>query len=305
MVGLASPQPIDALPASVLWSSAQALSAAMPPLMAAADRRVAPVGRGLHGRRRAGPGDAFWQYREFREGDRQTDIDWRRSARSPRQLFVRQTEWEAQQTLWFWCDRSPSMTFAGGAKLLKRDRAQILTLAAAHLAAEAGERIGLAEGGGGAGSGAGSGRFGVQRLRLALQEETGSDRPQLARLKPRQHLILISDFLWPEEDLQSLLIRAAAARLQLHLVHILSPAEMQFRYRGRLRLIGLEGEADELVERGEDLAGAYDRTRAAWQHTIAELAKSVGASLIPHHTGRPAAPALLALIRAIEMRRAV
>ena len=49
--------------------------------------RIRPVGRrpreaqtGAHGRRRAGPGSAFWQYRAYDPGESIRNIDWRRSA---------------------------------------------------------------------------------------------------------------------------------------------------------------------------------------------------------------------------------
>ena len=43
---------------------------------------------GLHGRRRAGPGESFWQFRPFVTGEAAARIDWRRSARDDR-LYVR------------------------------------------------------------------------------------------------------------------------------------------------------------------------------------------------------------------------
>jgi hypothetical protein len=33
---------------------------------------------GLHGRRRAGPGESFWQFRAFAQGEAAQRIDWRR-----------------------------------------------------------------------------------------------------------------------------------------------------------------------------------------------------------------------------------
>lgn len=294
---MAAPAYLDA-PDSMdrLWPRAQALAQALPRFLPSADRRVAPVGRGSHGRRRAGAGDAFWQFREFQPGDTRSDIDWRRSARSQRLLFVRQTEWEAQQTLWLWCDRSASMGYRGGADTTKLDRALTLVLAAGHLAAEAGERLAVADGR----SRPAQGRFGALRLRESLARHPVTALPDLRLIRPRQHLVVVSDFLWEEQVLRRFLVQAAAARARLHLVQILSPAEMRFPFKGRLRMVGLEGEADDLVERGEDLAEAYNSARAVWQRQLQDLARDLDASFLTHRTDRPAAYALLALARVLE-----
>ena len=99
--------------------------------MVAADRVAATVIQGVHGRRRVGQGDAFWQYRPYRDGDSASQIDWRQSARS-RHLFVRETEWEAAASVWLWRDASPSMQYASLRNTdTKAVRGELLTLALA------------------------------------------------------------------------------------------------------------------------------------------------------------------------------
>src|SRR5487761_1912999 len=88
----------------------RALAASMPRMMLEARRVAATVIHGLHGRRRAGPGENFWQYRRFVSGEPAQNVDWRRSARDDH-LYVREREWEASHTIWLWPDRSLSMTF--------------------------------------------------------------------------------------------------------------------------------------------------------------------------------------------------
>src|SRR3546814_10094315 len=46
-----------------------------PPLLVAAERVAATVEQGVHGRRRVGPGDAFWQFRRYSPGDAISRID--------------------------------------------------------------------------------------------------------------------------------------------------------------------------------------------------------------------------------------
>jgi uncharacterized protein (DUF58 family) len=76
----------------------RSLAAAMPRLILEARRIAATVIHGLHGRRRAGSGENFWQYRRFVSGEPAHRVDWRRSARDDH-LYVREREWEAAHTV--------------------------------------------------------------------------------------------------------------------------------------------------------------------------------------------------------------
>ena len=115
------------LPASIR-RDASTLSARLPSLIIAARRVAQTVRHGVHGRRRAGSGETFWQFRPFLSGEPSSRVDWRRSAREER-AFVREREWEAAHTVWIWFDRSPSMQFASGlASVSKIDRAALLAL---------------------------------------------------------------------------------------------------------------------------------------------------------------------------------
>ncbi|MFL6819708.1 MAG: DUF58 domain-containing protein, partial [Bradyrhizobium sp.] len=119
------------------------LAASLPRLVLEARRIAANVIHGLHGRRRAGAGESFWQYRRFVSGEPSQNVDWRRSARDDH-LYVREQEWEAAHTVWLWPDRSPSMAFASkGARDSKLERALIVTFALAELLVSGGERVGI------------------------------------------------------------------------------------------------------------------------------------------------------------------
>ena len=86
-----------------LRRDAERISGALPPLLAEAERLAASVAPGVHGRKQAGSGESFWQFRAAQPGDPHHTVDWRRSARSD-QMFVREMEWEAAQTVSIWRD---------------------------------------------------------------------------------------------------------------------------------------------------------------------------------------------------------
>ncbi|MGB8041990.1 MAG: DUF58 domain-containing protein, partial [Pseudolabrys sp.] len=119
---------------------ARKLADAMPRLILEARRVASTVIHGLHGRRRAGPGENFWQYRRFMSGEPAQNVDWRRSARDDH-LYVREREWEASHTVWIWPDRSPSMTFASALSSdSKLERALVIAFALAEVLVQGGER---------------------------------------------------------------------------------------------------------------------------------------------------------------------
>ena len=128
---------------SVRPAKAARLRRRMPRLILEARRVAATVIHGLHGRRRAGPGENFWQYRRFVSGEPASRVDWRRSARDDH-LYVREQEWEAAHTVWIWPDRSPSMAFASQlANDNKLERALVVAFALAEVLVEGGERVGI------------------------------------------------------------------------------------------------------------------------------------------------------------------
>src|ERR1700745_710778 len=133
---------------AALRHRAEAAALALPPLLIAAERVASAVVQGTRGRRRTGTGETFWQFRQYQPGDAAARIDWRESAKSQR-LYVRETEWEAAQSVWLWRDASASMQYSSADYLAsaewprKRDRAELLLVALASLLVRGGERLTL------------------------------------------------------------------------------------------------------------------------------------------------------------------
>src|SRR6201996_8353292 len=113
----------------LLPRQAEAVGANLPPLLVEAQRVAATVAQGVHGRRRVGQGDSFWQFRPFVTGDTSARIDWRQSAKSSR-AYIRESEWEAAQTVHLWRNAAPSMQWRSErAWPEKVARAELLLLA--------------------------------------------------------------------------------------------------------------------------------------------------------------------------------
>ncbi len=283
------------------FAEAQSLAATLPPLMAEAERVANTVEQGIHGRRRTGPGESFWQYRRYDTGDTANAIDWRQSARS-QHLFVRENEWDASQSVWLWCDQSASMTYRSDfAPCLKRDRALVIGLALANLLTRAGERVAAL----GQDGMPNSGRTGLNRLsnHWLGERSQSSDQPGLPPLQdlPRYAtIVLIGDFLDPTDTLSKRMRQLAGSGVSGHLVQVLDPAETDLPFDGRTEFEGVEEDLKLLVSRAESIRTAYQDRLANHQAVLKDMARSIGWSFATHRTDQSATSALLSLYGVIS-----
>ena len=276
---------------------AEYVAASLPPLMVAAERVAATVAQGVHGRRRVGVGETFWQFRRYEFGDAAQRIDWRQSAKSEK-LFVRENEWEAAQTVWLWRDGSASMRYASNPRLTtKAERAELLLMALAALLIRGGERVALL----GGSLPAGTHRSMLSRLATALERDTAASDslPPLARLPRFGHVVWFGDFLSPLDEIETRVRNFAAQNVRGHLVQIVDPAEEDLPFRGRTEFQGLEGEGRLTIGRVEDLREAWHRRLAARREALTTIVRRVGWTCTLHRTDRPAQAALLPLYAAM------
>jgi uncharacterized protein (DUF58 family) len=272
---------------------AEALGGHLPPLLVAAERVAATVAQGVHGRRRVGQGDSFWQFRPFLTGDSASRIDWRVSARGNR-AFVRETEWEAAQTVCLWRDGGASMRWkSAGASVEKAERAGLIVLALAALLLRGGERVRLI----GSPSRAVHGRAGLDRIADELERMApGEDGvPPEAKLPRHARVVLVGDFLTPLAGIQAAIARLVAIPVSGTLLQILDPAEAILPYAGRVRFHGVTPGETTLIPRVENVRDAYTRRLAAQQHGIAAICAAAGWGCAIHRTDHPPEAALLAL----------
>ncbi|HVH80634.1 MAG TPA: DUF58 domain-containing protein [Stellaceae bacterium] len=282
----------------------------MPPLLVAAERIAATVAQGVHGRRRVGQGETFWQFRQYEPGDAAMRIDWRESAKSQR-LYVRETEWEAAQSVWLWRDASASMDYTsagyipGGDWSTKRARAELILVALASLLVRGGERLALL----GSGMTPLSGRIALSRL-VDLIEHAGphdaaarAGLPAIEPLPRAAQLVLIGDFLGPLEAVNKTVAGFAAAGLRGHILQIADPAEEDLPFDGRVRFEGVEDSDALLVSRVENIRDAYAGRFHEHRAGLQMIAQAVGWSFSTHRTDRPPYLALLALHAALAPER--
>jgi uncharacterized protein (DUF58 family) len=270
----------------------RSLAASLPRLVLEARRIAANVIHGLHGRRRAGSGESFWQYRRFVSGEPSQSVDWRRSARDDH-LYVREQEWEAAHTVWLWPDRSPSMAFASkGARDSKLERTLIVTFALAELLVAGGERVGI------------PGLMNPTASRSVIDKMAQSmlhDDADRASLPPSfvpsalAEIVVLSDFWSPILEIRNMLAGLSASGAHGTLVQIVDPAEEEFPYSGRVEFVEPEGFGVITAGRAERWADDYVARVALHRDQIRDETNKLDWLFSTHTTSRSAAELLLFL----------
>ena len=267
-------------------------AALLPDCLIEARRIANTVITGWHGRRRRGPGENFWQFRPYSQGESMTRIDWRRSARDDH-TYVRDMEWEAAHTVWLFADLSPSMHFRSElAPVSKEHRALVILLALAETLLRSGERVGypgLME--------PVSNRNGAEKLAHALASATDLpvELPQTRMMRGPSELVMIGDFLDQPDHLFSQIMPLSERGLRAHLIEVADPAEESFPYSGRTAFTDPETGSELTLGRAESLKDAYLAAYHARREVLADTARHAGWSFATHHTDRPASEALTAI----------
>ena len=280
-----------------LVSRGEALGSNLPPLLVAAERVAATVSQGVHGRLRVGHGETFWQFRQYDSGDAAQRIDWRQSAKSDR-IYVRETEWEAAQSVWLWRDGSPSMRWSSSKnRVTKLARANLLMVALAALLARGGEHLAIL----GQRMPPMAARTAIRRLAMTLERDgiAAENLPASEALPRYAHLVLIGDFLSPLEEVSRTISDFARRGARGHLLQILDPAEETLPFSGRVMFTGSENEGEVLFGRVEAVREDYNAAFARHQAGLRDLTRGVGWTTISHRTNQPPEAALLALYLAL------
>jgi uncharacterized protein (DUF58 family) len=290
----------ERVPAVSVQRDAQSLSARLPHILLEARRISASLNAGLHGRRRSGPGETFWQFRPYMIGESVARIDWRRSAREDK-TFIREREWEAAHSIHLWVDRSASMGFGSSlAPCSKIDRALVLGLALADSFVEAGERVGML----GLQTPTAS-RHMIERMALCLmQDQDGLHRslPYATALKPQDDILLISDFLSPLDEIQDSLKALSKHGTRGHLVMVADPVEESFPFSGQAILQEIEGEQRLVIGDAAAFAELYRERLARHREGISALVQGLGWTFTLHRTDRSVAEIALKMLNLVVRR---
>lgn len=280
---------------------ALSLADRMPRLILEARRVAASLAHGIHGRRRAGPGETFWQFRPFVAGESAARVDWRRSGRDDR-LYVREREWESPHAIWLWMDRSASMAFrsdlAGAAKV---ERAFVIGLALADTLVDGGERIGLL----GLKNPSATRRIAelCAETLIAHEGDRDLDLPPRQPVARQDEVVMIGDFLAPLPDIVACVEAVSARGARGHLVMVVDPVEETFPFDGQAVLHDLEAGLVLRIGDASSWGRAYRERIRQHRDALQDLARRRGWTVTLHHTDRPASEAALRILTLVASAR--
>lgn len=290
-----APRPVinETLAPIEVQRAADESASTLPPLLVKAERVATIVAQGEHGRRRAGTGDSFWQYRRYQPGDPAQSIDWRQSAKTQLE-YVRENEWEAAQNIYLWADRSPSMNWHSDPELpTKAERAAVIVLALASLLVRGGERIARL----GTGERPARGRAVLSRLAAELTQEgiTGTGMPPLEQVRRHSRIAMVGDFLNPINEIEPIVRFFSQQGNSGHIVQVCDPAEETLPFMGRTQFEGLEGEGATLIGRVEAVRDEYTALMNAHRDALTDICRSNGWTFTVYRTDRRVESTLLTL----------
>ena len=268
--------------------------------MVEATRLAASVAMGDHGRRRAGVGEDFWQYRQALPGDDLATVDWRRSGRSDI-AYVREREWETAHTVAIWSDTAQCMDYRGKRGVSSKfERAALLAMALSILLSKAGERVAFPA------TIAAVPRSGERQLQRIVQALSTIDQtrpeygsvPDFGDLKAARSVFL-SDFMGTDDQIFPPLKAVAERAGTGCLVHILDDTEEDFPFDGRVIFESMGGGLSFETHRAKGLRDEYREQLAERCDALEEFARQAGWQYLKHHTSESPSAALLWLHIAI------
>ncbi|WP_373086209.1 DUF58 domain-containing protein [Sneathiella sp.] len=284
-------------------TEAEKLAYMLPSLILAAEHLVHSFDMGVHGRRRAGTGEDFWQFKQYGPDDAATNIDWRQSAKRDH-VYIRQKEQETAETVWLWTDTSPTMDYSSDESFTsKLSCATILTLATALLLSKSGEKFGLL----GQYEKAATGPVTFNRFAQRLGETAVPRFAGLTateRLSSKSTILLISDFLSPIEDITGVVRQFVDLGCNGFLFHIADPAEVDLPFQGRTKFEGLMQEENLTLGRVETIRQDYQDLFQAHKNRLISFASSVSWEYSFHRTDSAVSEALAKIYTALCVKGA-
>lgn len=243
----------------------------LPPLIVAAERVAMSIIQGSHGRRRVGMGESFWQFRNYMPSDSVRSIDWRQTAKRD-SAFIRQTEWEAAQTIVLWHDTSASMDYSSNPEkhLTKIRYARLMLLSLASALLRGGETILI------------PGHRPLQGYpslphvaELLVQQQRGLD--DLGKLPKNAYGLFITDGLVAEDVLSAQIQKLALQRLSAQFVQVMDPAERTLPFSGHTVFEGMEdGDGEQMIQDVRAIRTAYQDKLNTHLSVMKNVVKTAG-----------------------------
>ncbi len=255
---------------------------------------------GLHPSRFSGKGEDFWQFKEYRQDDNVSLIDWRKSAASNK-VLVKQRENETAKTVYFYFDKTKSMLFKSEKKLKSKFEAAILlTLTLSRVFLKNRENVF---------------HFKTNKSTVKcnndlssftksfLLEDSYLEYPNKSLLTNNSVCFIISDFLYEIKAVSDFLINLKQKNISGFLIQVLDPLEINFNIEENLLLNDLETNSKLRVDESKKYKTFYDKKFNELQNNLKELCKRSNWSYLLYDTNKNIKPILIDILKNITIKK--
>ena len=255
---------------------------------------------GLHPSRFSGKGEDFWQFKEYRQGDNVSLIDWRKSAASSR-VLVKQRENETAKTVYFYFDKTKSMLFKSKKKLQSKfEVAILLTLTLSRIFLKNRENVF---------------HFKTKKnivrcsndlssfTKSFLLEENHIEYPNKSLLANNSICFIISDFFYDIKIVSNFLSSLRKNNISGFLVQVLDPLEINFNIGENLLLNDLETNAKLRVGESKKYKTFYDKKFNDLQNNLQELCENSNWSYLLYDTKKNIKLTLIDILKNITIKK--
>ena len=222
---------------SDLLKKSEEYSSLLPDLLSESSILTRNILQGLHSTRFAGKGEAFWQFKEFRQGDDIGSIDWRKSA-SSNKFLVKEKENETSEIIYLYYDTSKSMNFKSSNNLKsKYFEAVLISLTLSRVFLKNRENVYL---------------FNNKKVPIKcshdlknfdasfLKESQNNYFPNVENFKKNSTVIILSDFFFNQGLIKNFIYKLKKKNIVGYLLHILDPIDISFKVGDNVQINDLE-----------------------------------------------------------------
>ena len=285
---------------SDLFKASDEYASLLPKIMFESSILSRNIIEGLHASRISGKGEDFWQFKEYRQGDSLSSIDWRKSA-ALNKVLVKQKENETAKTIYFYFDKTKSMFFKSKKNLQNKHYiAILLQLTLSRLFLKNRENVF---------------HFKTDKSMIKcsndlssfnesfLFEENRINYPSKALMANNSICFIISDFLYDIKIVKNFLINLKQNNISGFLIQILDPLEIDFNIKENLILNDLETNAKLKVDESNKFKDFYNKKLKDLQNNLIDLSKHSNWSYILHDTSKNIKPILLEICKSITIKK--
>ena len=285
---------------SDLLKKSEENSSVLPDLLSESSILTRNILQGLHSTRFSGKGEAFWQFKEYRQGDNIGSIDWRKSA-SSNKFLVREKENETSEIIYFYYDTSQSMNFRSSKTLKSKYYiAVLISLTLSRIFLRNRENIYL---------------FNNKKIPIKcsynlknfdlsfLSESQTNAFPNEASFKSNSNVIILSDFFYNSNLIKDFIYKLKKKNISGYLLHILDPEEISFKIGTNVLLNDLETNKKLLLGNSSFIEEKYKENLNRLFSELQVISKENNWSYMLYNTEKKLSNFLLNLIQKILLKK--